>query len=73
MALPLYLKNDIMDVLREFLQESQTAFFIQEFPALVDFLRYYHRTGLETFPMKMWNVFGRPSNLRTSNHCEASE
>ena len=70
MALPFVPENEIMDPWREFLQDSQTAFSIQEYPALAEFLRYYHWTWLATFAMKMWNVFKRSSNLRTTNHWE---
>ena len=48
----------------------QVVFCVGEYPVLVEFLRYFHRTWIETFPIEMWNVFERPSKLRTTNFCE---
>ena len=70
MALPFVPENETMDLLREISQYLQTAFCIREIPGIADFLRYYYGTWLEAFMMRMWNVFNRPSNLRTTNHCE---
>ena len=48
----------------------QVVFCVGEYPVLMEFLRYFHRTWIETFPIEMWNVFERPSRLRTTNFCE---
>ena len=70
MSLPFIPQNTIMELIEQFLNDPQVVFCIGEYPVLLEFLRYFHRTWVETFLIEMWNVFERPSRLRTTNYCE---
>ena len=70
MAVPFLPENRVLEMLVVFLNDPQVTFTVEQFPILTDFLRYFHRTWVITFPINMWNVFKRPSRPRTTNYCE---
>ena len=42
-----------------------------QYPDMRKILRYFHKTWIQTFLSKMWNVQNRPTLLRTTNFCES--
>ena len=60
------IRNAIVDLLDE--EPTRTLFF--RYPELRDFFQYFQNTWFLTFPPEMWNVFERPSRMRTTNICE---
>ena len=60
------IRNAILDLLDE--EPTWTLFF--RYLELRDFFQYFQNTGFLTFPPEMWNVFERPSRMRTTNICE---
>ena len=55
------IRNAIADLLDE--EPSRTLIF--QYPELQDFFQHFHNTWFLTFPPQMWNVFDRPSTIRT--------
>ena len=49
-------------------EPTRTLFF--RYPELRDFFQFFLNTWFLTFPPEMWNVFDRPSRMRTTNICE---
>ena len=62
--------DQVLNCLQDLVQDSQSAFLVRQYPAIADFLFYFRRTWIDTFDPKMWNVFERPANVRTTNDLE---
>ena len=56
-------RNAIVDLL----DQEPTRTLVFRYPELRDFFQYFHNTWFLTFPPEMWNVFVRPSRMRTAN------
>ena len=54
----------------EVLQETMTRLLVSRFTNLSVFLKYFEATWLCQFPPNIYNVYARPSNLRTIKGCE---
>ena len=51
-------------------QSTNARFLKNAYPQLVFFLQYFELTWFTTFPPNLYNVYARPSTLRTINACE---
>ena len=60
------IRNAIVDLFGE--EPSQTLFF--RYSELRDFFQHFHNTWFLTYPPEMWDVFDRPSRIRTTSICE---
>ena len=66
MASAYLIEDQIAAMFVEILSEPEVA----QYPAMQKILRYFHKTWIQMFLSKMWNVQNRPTRLRTTNFCE---
>ena len=67
---PFLMENLVSEMLVVIFKDPQVSFTVEHLPTLAVSLREFHRALIITFAINMWNVFERPSRLRTTNCCK---
>ena len=62
--------GQVLNCLKDLVQDSQSAFLVRQYPAIADFLFYFRRIWIDAFVPKIWNVFERPASITSTNDVE---